>query len=40
MKGNVELLDICVCIVLPYAFELIRAKEVRRDIEVKRSEEK
>ena len=38
MKGNVELLDMCMCIV--FAFQLIRAKEVRIDIEVKRSEEK
>ena len=32
------LLDICMCIV--FAFQLIRANEVRIDIEVKRSEEK
>ena len=38
MKGNVELLDMCMCIV--FAFQLIRAKEVRIDIEVERSEEK
>ena len=38
MKGNVELLDIFMCNV--FAFQLIRAKEVRIDIEVKRSEEK
>ena len=38
MKGNVELLDMCMCIV--FAFQLIRAKKVRIDIEVKRSEEK
>ena len=38
MKGNVELLGMCMCIV--FAFQLIRAKEVRIDIEVKRSEEK
>ena len=38
MKGNVELLDMCMCIV--FAFQLIRAKEVRINIEVKRSEEK
>ena len=38
MKRNVELLDMCMCIV--FAFQLIRAKEVRIDIEVKRSEEK
>ena len=38
MKGNVELLDMCMCIV--FAFQLIRAKEVRIDIEVKISEEK
>ena len=38
MKRNVELLDICMCIV--FAFQLIRAKEVRIDLEVKRSEEK
>ena len=35
---NVELFDMCMCIV--FAFQLIRAKEVRIDIEVKRSEEK
>ena len=33
---NVEFFDMCMCI----AFQLIRAKEVRIDIEVKRSEEK
>ena len=33
MKGNVELLDMCNV----FAFQLIRAKEVRIDIEVKRS---
>ena len=38
MKGNVELLDMCLCIV--FVFQLIRAKEVRIDIEVKISEEK
>ena len=38
MKGNVEFLDMCICIV--FAFQLIRAKEERIDIEVKRSEEK
>ena len=38
MKGNVELLGMCMCIV--FAFQLIRVKEVRIDIEVKRSEEK
>ena len=38
IKGNVELLDMCLCIV--FVFQLIRAKEVRIDIEVKRSEEK
>ena len=38
MKVNVELLDMFMCIV--FAFQLIRAKEVRVDIEVKRSEEK
>ena len=38
MKGNVELLDMCMCIV--FAFQLIRAKEVRKYIEVKKSEEK
>ena len=38
MKENVELLDMCMCIV--FAFQLIRAKKVRIDIEVKRSEEK
>ena len=38
MKENVELLDMFMCIVS--AFQLIRAKEVRVDIEVKRSEEK
>ena len=32
------LLDICMCIV--FAFQLIKANEVRIDIEVKRSEEK
>ena len=37
MKGNVELLDMCMCIV--FASQLIRAKEVRKYIEVKRSEE-
>ena len=35
---NVEFFDMCMCIV--FAFQLIRAKEVRIDIEVKRSEEK
>ena len=35
---NVEFFDMCMCIV--FAFHLIRAKEVRKDIEVKRSEEK
>ena len=35
---NVEFFDVCMCIV--FAFQLIRAKEVRIDIEVKRSEEK
>ena len=34
MKGNIELLDMCIV----FAFQLIRAKEVRIDIEVKRSE--
>ena len=38
MNGNVKLLDMGVCIV--FAFQLIRAKEVRKYIEVKRSEEK
>ena len=38
MKGNVELLDMSMCIV--FAFQLTRAKKVRIDIEVKRSEEK
>ena len=38
MKGNVELLDMCLCIV--FVIQLIRAKEVGIDIEVKRSEEK
>ena len=38
MKGNVELLDMCMCIV--FAFQLIRAKELRIYIEVKESEEK
>ena len=38
MKGNVELLDTCMCIV--FAFQLIRDKGVRMDIEVKRSEVK
>ena len=38
MKGNVVLLDMCMCIV--FAFQLIRTKEVRIDIEVKRNEEK
>ena len=38
MKGNVEMLDMCMCIV--FVFQLIRAKEVRIDIEVKISEEK
>ena len=36
MKGNVELLDMCIV----FAFQFLRAKEVRIDIEVKRSEEK
>ena len=35
---NVEFFDMCMCIV--FAFQLIRAKEVRMDIELKRSEEK
>ena len=35
---NVEFFDMCMCIV--FAFQLIRAKEVRIDIELKRSEEK
>ena len=35
---NVEFFDMCMCIV--FAFQLIRAKEVGIDIEVKRSEEK
>ena len=34
MRGFVELLDMCMCIV--FAFQLIRAKEVRIDIEVKK----
>ena len=38
MKRNVELLDMCMCIV--FAFQLIRAKEVRIDIEVKRNDVK
>ena len=38
MKGNAELLDMCLCIV--FVIQLIRAKEVGIDIEVKRSEEK
>ena len=38
MKGNVEFLDMCMCVV--FAFQLIRAKGDRIDIEVKRSEEK
>ena len=38
MKGTVELLDMCLCNV--FVIQLIRAKEVRKDIEVKRSEEK
>ena len=38
MKGNVELLDMCMYIV--FAFQLMRAKEVRIDIELKGSEEK
>ena len=39
MKGNVGLLDMCMCIV--FAFELIRAKDVRIYIykEVKRSDD-
>ena len=36
MKGNAELLDMCIV----FAFQFLRAKEVRIDIEVKRSEEK
>ena len=36
MKENVDLLDMCIV----FDFQLIRAKEVRIDIEVKRSEEK
>ena len=35
---NVEFFDMCVCIV--FAFQLIRAKEVRIDIEVKRNDVK
>ena len=35
---NVEFFDMCMCIV--FAFQLIRAKEIRKDIEVKRREEK
>ena len=35
---NVELLDMCMCIV--FAFQLIRDKKVRIDIEVKRTEDK
>ena len=38
MMENVEFFDMCMCIV--FAFQLIRAKEVRIDIEVKRSEKK
>ena len=38
IKGNVQLFYMCMCIV--FAFQLIRAKEVRIDIEVNRSEEK
>ena len=40
MKGNVELLDMCIHMCIVFAFQLIRAKEVRIDIEVKRSEKK
>ena len=36
MKGNIELLDMCI----GFAFQFLRAKEVRIDIEVKISEEK
>ena len=38
MEGNLELLDMCMCIV--FAYNWLRAKEVRLDIEGKRSEEK
>ena len=38
MMENVEFFYMCMCIV--FAFQLIRAKEVRIDIEVKKSEEK
>ena len=34
MRGFVELWDMCMCIV--FAFQLIRIKEVRIDIEVKK----
>ena len=38
MMENVKFLDMCMCNV--FAFQVIRAKEVKIDIEVKRSEEK
>ena len=38
MKGNDELLDMCMCIV--FAFQLMRAKDVRIDKEVKRNDVK